>query len=116
MNADVMRALAEPHRLKFVELLRGRPLTVGEIAEQLHQLQASKHLRVFGEAGIVVAHVDANRRIYGLRPDPFRELDDWLEGCRVMWEGRFGRLDDYLLKLQGKETRREQQDYFDQLF
>lgn len=84
MNADVMRALAEPHRLKIVELLRERPLTVGEIAErlQLHQPQASKHLRVLGEAGIVVAHVDANCRIYRLRPDPFRELDGGLP-CHV---------------------------------
>lgn len=107
MNANVMSALAEPNRMQIVELLRERPLTVGEIAErlQLRQPQASKHLRVLSEAGIVEAQVDANRRIYRLRPDPFRELDDWLESYRVIWEERFDRLDDYLQKLQGKETR-----------
>lgn len=112
MNANVMSALAEPNRMQIVELLRERPLTVGEIAErlQLRQPQASKHLRVLSEAGIVEAQVDANRRIYRLRPDPFRELDDWLESYRVIWEERFDRLDDYLQKLQGKETRKEQQD------
>lgn len=109
MNVNVMSALAEPNRLKIVELLRERPLTVGEIAErlQLRQPQASKHLSVLNEAGIVEAKVDANRRIYSLRPEPFRELDDWLESYRVIWEERFDRLDDYLQKLQGKETRKD---------
>lgn len=102
MNANVMSALAEPNRLQIVELLRDHPLTVGEIAGQLQlrQPQASKHLRVLSEAGIVEAKVDANRRIYSLRPDPFRELDDWLESYRSLWEERFDRLDDYLKKLQ----------------
>lgn len=107
MNTNVMSALAEPNRMQIVELLRECPLTVGEIAErlQLRQPQVSKHLRVLSEAGIVEAEVDANRRIYRLRPDPFRELDDWLERYRVIWEKRFDRLDDYLQKLQDKEKR-----------
>lgn len=107
MNINVMSALAESNRMQIVELLRECPLTVGEIAErlQLRQPQVSKHLRVLSEAGIVEAEVDANRRIYRLRPDPFRELDDWLERYRVIWEKRFDRLDDYLQKLQDKEKR-----------
>lgn len=112
MNANIMSALAEPNRMQIVDLLRERPLTVGEIAErlQLRQPQASKHLRVLSEAGIVEAEVNANRRIYRLRPDPFRELDEWLERYRILWEERFDRLDDYLQKLQNKETRQEQPD------
>lgn len=108
MDINVMSALAEPTRMQIVELLRECPLTVGEIAErlQLRQPQASKHLRVLSEAGIVEAEVDANRRIYRLRPDPFRELDKWLESYRVFWEQRFDRLDDYLQKLQGKDTKK----------
>lgn len=110
MNANVMSALAEPNRLQIVELLRDHPLTVGEIAGQLQlrQPQASKHLRVLSEAGIVEAKVDANRRIYSLRPDPFRELDDWLESYRSLWEGRFDRLDDYLQKLQQNGSKPEE--------
>ncbi|WP_307397063.1 ArsR/SmtB family transcription factor [Paenibacillus anaericanus] len=107
MNTSLMSAFAEPNRMQIVELLRECPLTVGEIAErlQLRQPQVSKHLRVLSEAGIVEAKVDANRRIYRLRPEPFRELDDWLERYRVIWENRFDRLDDYLQKLQDKEKR-----------
>ncbi|WP_310831646.1 ArsR/SmtB family transcription factor [Paenibacillus pedocola] len=111
MNAMVMSALAEPNRLQMVELLRGHPLTVGEIARQLQlrQPQASKHLRVLSEAGIVESKVDANRRIYSLCPAPFRELDDWLENYRVLWEDRLDRLDDYLQTLE-KKLPAEQQD------
>jgi len=107
MNTNIMSALAEPNRMQIVELLRESPLTVGEIAErlQMRQPQASKHLRVLSEAGIVVAQVDANRRIYSLRPEPFRELDDWLKNYRVIWEDRFDRLDDYLQQLQGKKSQ-----------
>ncbi|MFX3634306.1 MAG: ArsR/SmtB family transcription factor [Candidatus Pristimantibacillus sp.] len=96
-----MGALAEPNRMQIVELLRKRPLTVGEIAERLklRQPQASKHLRVLYEAGIVEVQVDSNRRIYRLLPDLFRELDNWLESYRFIWEEPFDRLDDYLQKL-----------------
>ncbi|MGG1633892.1 ArsR/SmtB family transcription factor [Paenibacillus sp. NRS-1760] len=106
MNANVMSALAEPNRLQIVDLLRASPLTVGEIAERLglRQPQASKHLRVLSEVGIVEVQAIANRRIYKLRPDPFKELDAWLESYRRMWEERYDRLDDYLLELQNKET------------
>ncbi|MBB6730421.1 ArsR/SmtB family transcription factor [Cohnella zeiphila] len=104
MNAATLTALAEPNRLHIVELLRTGPLTVGEVGDRLHlrQPQASKHLRVLNEAGIVEAKAVANRRIYKLRPEPFRELDEWLDSFRRLWEERFDRLDDYLQTLQNR--------------
>lgn len=112
MDPNIMSALAEPNRMRIVDLLRERPLTVGEIAErlQLRQPQVSKHLRVLSEAAIVEARVDANRRIYKLLPDPFREMNEWLENYRVIWEERYNRLDDYLQKLQGNNVKKELQD------
>jgi DNA-binding transcriptional ArsR family regulator len=109
MNTNVMSALAEPNRMQIVELLRENPLTVGEIADslQLRQPQASKHLRVLSEAGLIEVQAVANRRICKLRPDPFKELDTWLESYRHMWEERYDRLDDYLLELQSKELDKE---------
>jgi DNA-binding transcriptional ArsR family regulator len=97
-----LSALAEPHRLHIVELLRDGPRPVGEIADRLHlqQPQASKHLRVLSEAGLVEVQPIANRRIYRLRPQPLQELNDWLETFRGIWEARFDRLDDYLHELQ----------------
>ncbi|MFC5451546.1 ArsR/SmtB family transcription factor [Paenibacillus aestuarii] len=102
MNST-LTALAEPNRLHIVELLRDGPLTVGEIADRLglQQPQASKHLRVLSEAGLVEVQPAANRRIYKLRPAPLQEMDRWLASFRNLWEERFDRLDDYLRELQG---------------
>ena len=94
-------ALTEPHRLHIVELLRDGPLTVGEITKRLglQQPQVSKHLKVLSEAAIVEVQLQANRRIYRLRREPFQELETWLHSFRRLWEERFDRLDDYLLEL-----------------
>lgn len=102
MDTTTLSAHTEPHRLQIVELLREGPLTVGEIASQLEirQPQASKHLRVLHDAGIVEAHVDANRRIYKLRPEPFINLNKWLESYRQIWDERYDRLDSYLEVMQ----------------
>lgn len=105
----MLRTLAEPNRLQMVELLRDGPLSVGEIAEELgiRQPQASKHLRILSDAGIVEVDVVANRRIYKLRYLAFQELDAWLASFRRLWEGRLDRLDDYLKELQSKDGKRE---------
>lgn len=101
-----LSALSEPNRLRIVELLRDGPLSVGEIVNQLgfNQPQASKHLKVLTEAGLVEVQAVANRRIYKLRPEPFRELDNWVDTYRHIWEERFDRLEEYLRQLQGKEV------------
>ncbi|XID91939.1 ArsR/SmtB family transcription factor [Paenibacillaceae bacterium WGS1546] len=104
MDTAVLSALAEPNRLHIVELLRDGPLTVGGITDrlQLRQPQVSKHLRVLHEAGIVDMYADANRRIYQLRPEPFQELDEWLDSYRRLWNARFDQLDDYLQEMMKK--------------
>lgn len=105
MNAQTFSALAEPNRLAIVDLLLEQPLPVGEIAEKLklNQPQTSKHLRVLSEAGLVEVQPVANRRIYRLKPEPFQELDKWLDSYRRLWEARMDRLDDYLRVLQRKK-------------
>jgi DNA-binding transcriptional ArsR family regulator len=75
---------------------------VGEIAASLNlrQPQTSKHLRVLSDAGVIEVRASANRRICSLRPEAFRELDDWLGRYRQLWEERFDHLEDYLHKIQ----------------
>lgn len=98
----LLNSLGEPNRWNIVELLKEGPLTVGEIARKLElpQPQVSKHLKVLSEAGIVAVHPIANRRVYQLNPEPFQELQEWIESYRQLWEERFDRLDDYLIKVQ----------------
>ena len=103
-----LRALAEPHRFQIVELLRDGPRPVGDMVHRLRlrQPQVSKHLRVLSDAGLVDVRVDAQRRIYALRPEPFQELEVWLERYRRLWEGNFQRLDVLLDELKTKEKKR----------
>jgi len=105
MNA--LAALAEPNRLLIVELLGKGPRPVGEIAGQLHlnQPQVSKHLRVLSDAGLVEVRPIAQQRIYNLRPEAFRDLDNWLESYRRLWDERHDRLNEYLQKAQTKEKK-----------
>ncbi|RAV09202.1 ArsR/SmtB family transcription factor [Paenibacillus contaminans] len=105
MDMKTLIALAEPNRMDIVELLRDGPLTVGEIADRLglRQPQASKHLKVLSDNGILEVKAEANRRIYKLRPEPFQALDDWVKSFRRIMEDRFDNLEDYLRKLQDKE-------------
>jgi DNA-binding transcriptional ArsR family regulator len=109
MDITTFSALAEPNRLRIVELLLHGPLTVGEIADrlELRQPQASKHLRVLLEAGLVEVEAVANRRNYRLRYDPFQKLDVWLESFRRGWGERFDNLDIYLQKLQAKDNEQD---------
>ena len=95
---DTFKALAEPSRLRIVELLRSGPRPVGDVVHRLRirQPQASKHLRVLSDAGLVEARIDAQRRIYALRPAPLQQLDVWLERYRRLWEQNFRRLDALL--------------------
>ena len=100
-------ALAEPNRLQIVELLRHRPLPVGQIAERLRmrQPQVSKHLRVLSEAGLVQSRPLAQQRIYGLRAQPLKELDDWVARYRRLWEERFEQLDDVIRDLEKQKGK-----------
>jgi DNA-binding transcriptional ArsR family regulator len=112
MNSNInllFSALAEPNRLQIVELLGNGPLSVGEIADQLglNQPQASKHLRVLADSGVVEVKAIANRRIYKLQPKMFKDLDTWMDSYRRIWDKRFNRLDNYLHELQEHEKKHD---------
>ena len=108
---ETLRALAEPNRFQIVELLLDGPRPVGDMVERLRlrQPQVSKHLRVLSEAGLVDVRVDAQRRIYALRPEPLQELEVWLERYRRLWESNFQRLDALLDELKAAETKPKSQ-------
>lgn len=100
-------ALAEPNRLRIVELLHAGPLAVGAIGEtlRLNQPQVSKHLRVLKEARLVDVKPMAQQRLYELRPEPLREMRDWLDRYRDLWDARFEQLDQLIEELKLKEEQ-----------
>ena len=93
-----LQVLAEPRRLRILELLRDGERPVGELVEGLgvSQPAVSKHLRVLKAAGLVEARTDAQRRLYRIRPEPLAELDDWLASYRELWTTHLDRLEDHL--------------------
>lgn len=99
---ETFAALAEPNRFRIVELLRSGARTVNQIGERLHlnQPQVSKHLGVLKRVGLVVVEARAQERIYELRGKPLRELHDWLERYRELWEARFAALDELLTEIE----------------
>src|SRR5258705_2782312 len=116
MNAT-LTALAEPNRLRIVELLRDQPRPLGEIAKRLRlrQPQVSKHLRVLSDAGLVDVRPVAQQRIYELRAEPFNELDKWLETFRRSMSERMGRLEELVSDRKAKKQRRQNHCHQDEV-
>jgi DNA-binding transcriptional ArsR family regulator len=107
MHAEAFQALADPTRLLLVEALRGgeRPVNdlVAEVA--IHQSGVSRHLRILQQAGFVQVRPEGAQRLYSLRPEPFRELEQWLDRYRRLWESR---LDRFAAALEKKQQARTQ--------
>jgi DNA-binding transcriptional ArsR family regulator len=97
-SSAAFRTLAEPNRVAILDLLREGEQPVGKLVQRLglSQPTVSKHLRVLKDAGLVEARVDAQRRLYRVRPEPLVELDHWLDPYRRLWEARLDRLEDHL--------------------
>ena len=95
---SVFEIIAEPNRRAILSLLVSSQQSVGEIERELHMPQpmVSKHLRVLRDAGFVEFTVDAQRRVYRLKPEPFRELNTWLDQFRRFWSAHVDALERYL--------------------
>lgn len=90
--------VAEPNRRRILDLLREEERAVGELVDVLDVTQpaVSKHLRVLREGGFVHVRADAQRRLYRLRPEPLRAIEEWLAPYRRMWESRLDDLERHL--------------------
>jgi DNA-binding transcriptional ArsR family regulator len=94
--------IAEPNRRTILSLLASSEHSVGEIERRLRmpQTSVSKHLRVLREAGFVEARIDAQRRLYRLRPEPLREVDAWMAPFRRFWTTHVDRLERHLDRME----------------
>jgi len=95
---SVFEIIAEPNRRAILGLLVSSQQSVGEIERRLRMPQptVSKHLRVLRDAGFVESTVDAQRRLYRLKPEPFQALDAWLAPFRRFWSAHLDALERHL--------------------
>src|SRR5919197_3449311 len=98
VEMPVFDVVSEPNRRRILDLLRSSERPVGELVGQLDLSQpaVSKHLRILRDAGLVEARVDAQRRLYRVRPEPLRAIDEWLAAYRQLWTTHLDRLEDHL--------------------
>ena len=98
MSATAFEVLAEPNRRRILDLLRTQERPVGDLVSALRVSQpaVSKHLRVLRDAGMVDVRIDAQRRLYRVRTEPLRELDEWLQPYRELWASRLDALERHL--------------------
>jgi DNA-binding transcriptional ArsR family regulator len=94
--------VAEPNRRAILSLLLSSERSVGEIERELglSQPSVSKHLRVLREAGFVKSRIEAQRRLYRLRPEPLMELDEWLVPFRRFWSKHVDALERHLERME----------------
>jgi DNA-binding transcriptional ArsR family regulator len=104
---SVFEVLAEPNRRRLLDLLGPFERPVGELADRLglSQPTVSKHLRILREAGLVEVRVDAQRRLYSVRPEPLRVIDEWLAPYRALWSASLDDLERHLDAMQAGDDR-----------
>ena len=104
---ETFEIIAEPSRRAILGLLVSSQHSVGEIERQLGMPQpaVSKHLRVLREAGFVESTVDAQRRLYRLKPGPFQEMDAWLDQFRRFWAPHLDALERHLDRVEQSTTK-----------
>jgi DNA-binding transcriptional ArsR family regulator len=102
----VLRAVADESRRTLLEALAAGPASAGDLAALLPIARpgVSRHLRVLREAGLVEVRQEAQRRVYGLRPEALAEVDEWLGPYRALWEQRLDALHTEVAR--GKRERR----------
>lgn len=102
-----LEAIAEPTRRRILDAVRTEERSVGDLVGLvgMHQPGVSRHLKVLRDAGLVEVRCQAQRRLYRLRPEPLRELDDWLEPYRVEWSDRLDSLERHLSRTATRTDR-----------
>ena len=106
---SVFEVIVEPNRRAILSLLATSERSVGEIERQLRMPQptVSKHLRVLRDAGFVQSRVDAQRRLYRIKPEPLQEVDAWLAQFRQFWSAHVDALERHLDRMHVDQQNEE---------
>ena len=104
MRRDIFQAIADPTRRAIISLIVVQSMTPNALAQQFDTSRQaiSKHIKVLSECGLLTTRQDGRERYYQIHPVKLKELADWVEPFRKMWETRFSNLDQVLNKLKPK--------------
>jgi DNA-binding transcriptional ArsR family regulator len=104
MRRDIFQAIADPTRRAIISLLVAEAMTPNALAEQFDSSRQaiSKHVRILDECGLVTIKQVGRERYYQVHPKKLKEIDDWLEPFRQLWENRFDKLDKVLNQMKSK--------------
>lgn len=102
MRRDIFQAIADPTRRAIISLIVLQAMTPNALAEQFGSSRQaiSKHIRILNECGLVSTKFEGRERYYHIEPKKLKELSDWIEPFRKMWESRYDNLDKVLLTLK----------------
>ncbi len=105
--STTFEVVAEPNRRSILDLLLAGERPVGDLVDALSVSQpaVSKHLRVLRQAGLVEFRTEAQRRIYRVRTEPLRDMDEWLAPYRASWAASLDALEHHLGSVAADEAR-----------
>jgi DNA-binding transcriptional ArsR family regulator len=104
MRRDVFQAIADPTRREIINLIAHQTLTPNGVADSfdVSRQAISKHIKILTECGIITITRQGREHYCYIQPQKMNEVADWLAGFRKIWESRFDKLDDLLIKIQSK--------------
>jgi DNA-binding transcriptional ArsR family regulator len=105
MRRDIFQAIADPTRRAIISLIVLQAMTPNALAEKFDSSRqaVSKHIQILDECGLVTTKQVGRERYYQINPKKLKEVADWIEPFRQMWENKFDQLDNVLLKLRTKK-------------
>jgi DNA-binding transcriptional ArsR family regulator len=106
MRRDVFQAIADPTRRAILSLIALQAMTPNALAEHFDSSRqaVSKHIQILTECKLVKQEQNGREIYYQLNPNKMKEIDNWLEPFRAMWEDRFNKLDNVLSNLKSKQS------------
>jgi len=106
MKRDIFQAIADPTRRAILVLVATKALTPNAIAEQFNSTRqaVSKHIKILNECELLDEKKLGREIYYQLKIDKMKEVDQWLEQFKQIWESRFSQLDQVLMNLKSKEN------------
>ena len=104
MRRDIFQAIADPTRREIISMIVMQPMTPNTLAEQFDSSRqaVSKHIKILHECGLLTTKQVGRERYYQMHPKKLKEVDEWLEPFRQMWESRFEKLDKVISQLKSK--------------